>query len=341
MLEAYQDNSPVLGAKDIVNKVSKKGVLITKALYDATDEYVTDVVEYCQEAGELLPPLMLESQVDLSAIYPGLYGYVDCWVFNQDKRTLTIWEAKFGRTIVEVFECWQMLLYAAGIVKLLGYNNDNDHTLNIEFRVVQPRGHHVEGTIRSWTFNAMTLRNYVCKLTARAQQAKDGTGVCIVGDHCHNCSARNRCTTLQRNSYMVSDYVNGKFATDLSGSNLGYEISFLKHAVTLVKDRLSGLEAQALSDIKKGLLIPQCSTVRGQKRERWRKDVPVEEVLYMAEIMGEDLRETSINCTPKQAITLGIDEDVIRAYSETPPGELKLVVDDNTKARQAFSKTNE
>lgn len=341
MLTSHRDNAPVLGAKDIVGKVSKNGVLITKELYTATYDYVNDVVEYFDDRSLPVGLMNIETQVDLNPIYPGLYGFVDCWVFDAGKMTLTIWEAKFGRTIVEVFECWQMMLYASGLIEKIGFDGYSEQMLTVEFRIVQPRGHHIDGVFRSWTVRATDLRGYVNVLTARAEQAKDGTGVCVVGDHCHNCAARNRCATLQRNNYKVSDYVNGQFATDLSGATLGYEISFLRHALSLVKDRLSGLETQALSDIKRGVLIPQCSVKQGYGRERWRKDTPRDEVIYMAELLGEDISEVIINCTPKQAIAKGIDETVIRQYSETPLGELKLIVDDNSEARRAFSKSNE
>ena len=42
-------------------------------------------------------------------------------------------------------------------------------------------------------------------------------------------------------------------------------------------------------------------------------------------------------CTPTQAIKKGIDEAVIKTYSSKPKTKMKLVEDDGSRARQAFT----
>lgn len=68
-------------------------------------------------------------------------------------------------------------------------------------------------------------------------------------------------------------------------------------------------------------------------RERWIKPEP--EVIAMGELMGVKLGVTKL-VTPKQAIKAGMPEAVIKSFTETPRGELKLVPDDGTKARKIF-----
>ena len=58
----------------------------------------------------------------------------------------------------------------------------------------------------------------------------------------------------------------------------------------------------------------------------------------MGQLMGADLSKPGV-VTPKQALKLGIDEAVIKAYSLTPLGSVKLVPDTAADARRVFGTT--
>lgn len=62
---------------------------------------------------------------------------------------------------------------------------------------------------------------------------------------------------------------------------------------------------------------------QGFGREAWT--VTPEEVFALGDMMGVDLRKKPEAITPAQARKLGLDEDVSKAYSKRPPGEVKLV----------------
>jgi hypothetical protein len=57
----------------------------------------------------------------------------------------------------------------------------------------------------------------------------------------------------------------------------------------------------------------------------------------MATMMGVDISKPGA-LTPKQSIKAGLPAATVAMYSETPVGELKLVRDDGSAARLAFSK---
>jgi hypothetical protein len=69
-------------------------------------------------------------------------------------------------------------------------------------------------------------------------------------------------------------------------------------------------------------------------REKWTQ--PVEDVIALGTVLGVDLAAPTAAITPPQARKLGIDADVIAAYSTKPPGELKLVPQSDKAALKAF-----
>ena len=58
----------------------------------------------------------------------------------------------------------------------------------------------------------------------------------------------------------------------------------------------------------------------------------------MGSLMGVDLSKPGV-LTPKQAEKAGVDEGVIKAYSVTPLGQIKLVPTNPSDARRVFGTT--
>jgi hypothetical protein len=138
-------------------------------------------------------------------------------------------------------------------------------------------------------------------------------------------------------SYEGIDFA-GKLQTHtLTGHNLGVDLKLLRRAQKAIEYRLSGLEEQAIHELSNGGLVSYFSTERGKGRERWKKDVPHAEVIMMGDLLGVDIRKPVEMDTPAQVRKKGIDESVIREYSETPMTALKLVEVDDAKVRQIFN----
>ena len=62
--------------------------------------------------------------------------------------------------------------------------------------------------------------------------------------------------------------------------------------------------------------------------------MPAAEVFALGDMMGVDVRKP---VTPKQAIELGLDAEVSKAYTVIPKGEVKLVRQSSSAAARAFS----
>lgn len=335
ILESFKKPSGKLVNRfETVGTLSKDGIVITDEIYDGALEYSTDVFKVCNSTG-MLRYIQIEEHVDLSGVFPSMYGYVDCWLYDEQNHKLYVWDAKFGHRSVDAFENWQLITYVVGILESLGIDDDN---LTISLRVAQPRSYKNTGCIDEWLCTLSELRVYIETVKSAAIEAYSDSATCKTGKQCLTCSARYACGELQQVSYTSMDYLQNVEGVSLTGHHLALELRLLKRAQDAIKSRLSGLEEQALSELASGGTLPGFATRQGFGRRRWRKDTPVEEVIMMGDLMNVNVRKPDNLDTPAQVLKKGIDESVIDMYSETPMTGLKLVEDDGSKARNVFRK---
>lgn len=341
ILESFKTpGAALVSSGNIVGTLSKDNIVITDEIYDAALEYVNDVLKVANINGTMRD-IHIEEYIDLSCVYVGMYGYIDCWLLDAKANTLYVWDAKFGHRGVDAFENWQLITYVAGLLEQLNINGFVDQNLNVSLRVSQPRSFRSGGTTQVWDCKASDLRGYINTVKSAAVDSYGDAAVCKVGRQCDYCPARYACTALQQVAYSGVDYLSAAEGVSLTGHHLALELRILKRAERAMKARLSGLEEQALAEIRNGKVLPGFVGEQGYGRKRWRKDTPHDEVIMMGDLLGVDVRKPVELDTPAQALKKGIDASVIDAYSETPTTGIKLVEDTGAKARNVFRKQYE
>lgn len=341
ILESFKTpGAELISSGHIVGTQSKDGIIITDEIYDCALEYANDVLRIANNNGTMRD-LHIEEQIDLSCIYAGMYGYIDCWLFDKAANTLYVWEGKFGHRNVPAFENWQLISYVEGLCEHIGINGHMDQQIDVSMRVVQPRSYSSGGVTDTWDCKLSELRPYVNTLKAAAEDAHSPRAECRVGRQCDVCPARYACEALQQVAYSGVDYLSNTEGVTLTGHHLALELRILKRAERAMKARLSGLEEQALSEIRSGKVLPGFIGKPGFGRKRWCKDTDQAEVIMMGDMLGFDLRKPTELDTPAQALKKGIDESVIAVYSETPSTGIKLVEDNGAKARNVFRKQHD
>lgn len=316
---------------DMVGSLSKDGTFITDELFDAAREYFNEVWGFCNTHG-VLQQLHVEEACPVPG-YTEWYCIPDAWVYVPDTKVLRFWEGKFGHRIVDVVENWQMLIEAFSVIE--------KHSLDVdivEMVVVQPRGFTSEGTVRKWAVTPDELQAYRQQVNDTMLRVLDAAPLCTPGPHCLDCSARAHCDALKQQCYAGIDYVKSLQTHNLTGHALGVELSLLERAQEMIKMRLSGLEEQALHEIKQGQHVTFYSAKPTYGRKRWEKDVPVEQVIFMAELSGVDVRKPVDLDTPAQCIKKGIDPAVVEQYAETPLTGVKLERVNERATKSVFSR---
>ena len=338
MLESFKHPlNDILTMSDVVGTTSSNGVLITDEMGQACLDATTAVIT-TQPLGGNFDKMEIERRIDLSFIHPELNMLKpDCYIWDDVNGVLDIWDFKFGRRVVEVFENWQLILYALGIINKLEMTGYEDQHVKVRMRIYQPFASHVDGSSRVWECQASDLRTYANLLIEGAKASLADNPTTTPGaSQCTYCTARRGCESLQRSNYNIMDYINNAVPYEMKGLNLSSEYNLLKHFESILKARLSGIEEQVLHDIKHGEIVHGLGVTQGYGRKTWRKDIDQEEVIMMGDIMGVDLRKPRELDTPTKCLSKGVDVSVIDAYSLRPSTKMKIVKNDETKARNVF-----
>jgi len=275
--------------------------------------------------------LEIEKTIDISVIHPECFGTVDAYCVNDG--VLHVIDFKYGFKTVEVFENWQLIEYAAGIL-----DEEENHDIDlIIFHIVQPRDFNQEGSIRTWEIKKKDLAKYFKILQKAENAAMQDQAECRPSPECLYCAAKHACTALQQTALSHVDSLSYNIPHDLKDDQLGNELRILHDAAKMLKMRITALEEETLAKLKKGARVPFYELSQVKARERWKK--PAEEIIALGETLDIDLKKSVQYqlITPKQAVKAGIPRDVIDQYSETPKGEIKLVATDFKKLKNLLT----
>jgi hypothetical protein len=327
---AHWAASELLSGRTIdVGLITENGVMLTDEMVDAAQIYADTVLSVSSGYKDSI--LHVEKRVGIDTIHPECWGTPDTWLFGGN--TLFLWDFKFGHRFVDVFENWQLIEYAAGILESIGINGITDQHVTVQMTIVQPRCYVGGSPVRTWSVKAVDLRGYfnVARMFEERAIADDATTT--VSPECRDCSARHACPAAQQAAYGAMSVASTSVPFDLPPDALGAELRYIENAVEMLEARKSGLEQQALALAKRGVGIPFYTAEQGYGRERWNK--PDEEVIAMGNVMGVPLSVPKL-VTPKQAIKAGMNEEIVKMYTVTPRGEVKLKRDEGGKARKIF-----
>ncbi len=319
----------------IIGSVAENGVIFTTEMYDAADIYANDVRSVMQSTGVFGGiNLGIEQRLEMPNIHEKSFGTIDSFIFSYGNGHLYLWDYKFGYENVEVFENLQLLDYLSGLITRLKINGHDEQYITVHFRIIQPRAFHKDGVIREWKFNMTLARGYINQLHDKANEALGNSSITRTGPHCKYCQARHACEAALTAGMSFFETAIVPTPIDLSPHGTGLQLSIIKRAIKQLQALESGYEEVIKSLIKSGKITPGWVMETSYGREKW-ESTP-REVIQMGDMLNIDLRKPDNVITPNAARKLGIDDDVIKAYSKKPINGLVVVPDDGIKARQVF-----
>ena len=279
-------------------------------------------------------PGMTETAIKVERIHP-----TECWGtpdFFSIKETrpalLRLVDYKYGHKLIEVWENWQLIAYAIGIMDTYGMRDDE---VDLELVIVQPRCFHTDGAIRTWKCKGSDLRPLAIRAEAAVAEALSENATTRVGPECIYCPARHVCATLQRVAFSILDFDGFPQAAELDLVSLGVELRLINEARERLNARATGLAQQAESLIRAGKSVPFFKVAPGRSTTVWTR--PPEEIALLGDLSGIELRKPLAVLTPRQAVLVGgLAESAKAAYTEVLPGAMKLVPDKTSTARKIF-----
>lgn len=335
VLQAYKSGSGEILHTAYIGRTAPNGVIITDEMAEGAESYIIEVLRVAQRCGGL-KSLYIEERVDIPQIHASLsWGTPDAWIYDRVNGIVYIFDYKYGHRFVEVYENWQLISYTLGVLNLVlgDYTGLADQNIKVAMCLVQPR-YFQSDTVRYWEVMASDLRAHTNILKMAAENALSDNPTIESGDHCRDCRARHSCEASQRAAMASIDIAQGITLVEYPAAALGVEIELLQRAFNAIKFRLTGLETHALTRIKKGESIPGLRATETYSRLSWGKSV--QEIKMLGDLMGIDLAGKPTVITPTQAIKKGIDENVIKGYSDRTKTGLKLDINTGEFAKRIF-----
>ena len=294
--------------EELIDRQSPEGVFISETMLD----HVAGYVEFVRRK---LPDARIEEPVTIFDISPGMTGTPDAHGIRE--TCVTIIDFKYGWRIVEPFENWQLMTYAAGLSIPQGV------TL-VELVIYQPRASHPDGTVRRWITSVADLQSiYWPRLQASARG-----GDCKTGPHCRDCPASTGCKAARESGYHSAQFVCSPIIETYDGAQLATELYMLEAAEQSLTARIEAIRPMATARaIAKPGAIPGWELDRSNGSERWLPDT---DLPTLAALSGVPLTKPK-NLTPNQARDAGLSPAMVAQYSERSMGKPKLVPHDPNK----------
>lgn len=277
-----------------------------------------------------------EEPVRIPDVHPTeCFGTPDWWrvLIETYIRLLTVIDYKFGHRYVEVYECYQLIAYAAGIARFLNLSLD----FPVKLMIVQPRSYSGKGPVREWDTTVGEIYEYCRTVIApRVELALGPNPPTFSGRHCVDCRARHACRTYQQTTESLVDFSGTAEIQNLDAQSIGQELRLLKEAIKRLEGRYTGLYEQASNLGRAGHRIHHWCMEAANGRLTYLPNTTPENIADMGDLFGINLRKSVAVMTPTQAIAAGIDATVMADYADRPRGAVRLVQDDTTQLRKIF-----
>lgn len=314
---------------DFIGRTALNGIVITEEMTAAARVYADNVVEEFEARPQAFRGV--EVKLPAPAIHPENFGTMDAVLYDSAENEVILWDYKYGRAIVEAYHNWQAINYLSAVVSHL---NITDPTTRVQVRIVQPRAFHRDGVIRIWRTTLNELYPFFATLSENARIAMSDLAETRSGLHCRYCSARAYCQAALTAGLQMFEAVDKPLVSDPTPAQLGGLLALVQRARKQLEYLESGYEEEIKSLIRSGKAVPGWSVATGYGHRQWKADPA--DVYALGELMGVDLREVK-PVTPSQAEKLGMNKEIIAAYTETPQRGTKLKYDDGSKAKQIFN----
>lgn len=219
------------------------------------DANTTAYLEYIQgivHSYSSPPYLTIERRVDLQAYVPDSFGTADCIIIGGKQLHINDYKNGQGKPVTAE-DNPQMKLYALGALRAYSLLYEID---TVHLAIVQPK---VWDRPSEWSISAADLLAWGEAIKPIAQQAFNGEGEYVVGDHCGFCRAKETCRARTERLLSISELAPMKPPL-ISWDEVGEVLKRADGIVSWYND----LKKLALSELLKGGDISGWKAVEGR-----------------------------------------------------------------------------
>jgi hypothetical protein len=257
-------------------------------------EMSTTIQEYLDECRSLVGEggsQHLEFAIDAPDFHPQFYGTLDFGCVDATKERLKVRDFKTGAGVAVDVE-WnpQLLYYAYGLLR------HYPTVTEVELGIVQPRGFHPDGTVRTWTIDADSVRTWAKETLLPAMHRTELDSDLDAGPHCRFCPAKLICP-LMVSLFGAAMTQDPKIVPQLHIQSLGRSYKY----VAAVKSYLKALEEEVLRRNLTGETVPGTKLVQKKANRVWKDGAQAE----LESAVGKDIYTEPELRTPAQVEKLG------------------------------------
>lgn len=216
-----------------------EGVVVDVPMADAVQVYLDECRPFMDGADKVY----IEQRISAPEVHPQFFGTTDFAAvrgFN-----LIVRDYKHGEGIlVDVEDNPQLLYYAYGILRL------HPEVLQVELGIVQPRGFHPDGPVRTWAVSAEYVRSFVMGELRNAMLRTEIDNDLDAGSWCRFCPAKLVCP-LMNSLFGAAAQTDPKAVAELSDAGLGRSYQ----RVEAVKFYLKALEEEVYNRLNHGKAV--------------------------------------------------------------------------------------
>ena len=289
-------------------------VVITEEMMEGIDLYTSYVWE--QTASRPQAELHVETKVAISSISEDISGTADA-IIDEPFGDLHIIDLKFGRTLVEVDNNYQLSYY--GLAALETFDKLLDHQ-RVLLTIVQPRGFHPHGPIRTIekTKDELTGEWYpkFAGTYENVESQKNGfiEPEYLPGDWCDWCKNKLTCEAL-------TSVVQEMALTEFEDADEDKRHDILGKTKAVEK-YIEALKEWAHGELLQGSKVPGYKLVQTLGKRKWKDEEALEAHL------GADIYRKVVQSPAQLKKHLGKEQhEAIEALCERVPGAPRLVKD--------------
>lgn len=240
-LKADLDAWEFLGHKEEIT-----GRIIDDEIVNAVQFYVDEIRGYLEPWEGDVPRRYFEYPVDAPEFHHQFYGTLDCGLVFEDHKHMVIRDYKHGEGIAVDVE-WnpQIMYYAYGLLR------HHPEVATVDLGIVQPRGFHPDGPIRSWACSADTIRSWARDVLKAAMDRTEMDKTLDAGPWCRFCPAKLVCP-LMTSLFGAACTADPKLIVNLSDESLGRSYQYTQ----AVKFYLKAMEDETFRRLNTGAAVP-------------------------------------------------------------------------------------
>lgn len=306
------------GYKDEPGFDKAPGIIIDKDMADAVQVYLDFVRNTFPDRNQ--GNTWVERRFHCPSLHKYFYGTTDLAHLQEAQRHLHVADYKHGAGIVvEVDDNEQLMYYACGMLEdLLLWDDVDDVTLYI----VQPRGFHFDGPIRSWTITTEQLNKWLFgKLLPAMDKAlvSRDTGS---GEHCRFCPARAyACPQIVSDMTELEKMMTELDVANQAGKLTNPQISRFMELLDIAKIAGKAASNTAFSRLQAGEEVPGFKLAKAKSNREW-KDGSEKEI---KKALGTDAMTKPELISPAQAEKLPGGTALCARYAHKPDKGLTVV----------------